>query len=72
MELSKKVSQCQPGSLTMEKASRATKWDHGTFPGPKYFRSQHGPFPEQLVKRTEKNPKQTAKLQSNSNEHSIN
>lgn len=56
----------------MEKASRATKWDHGTFPGPKYFRSQHGPFPEQLVKRTEKNLKQTAKLQSNSNEHSIN
>lgn len=31
----RKVSQCYPGSLTIEKASRAIKWDHGTFPGPK-------------------------------------
>lgn len=52
--ITKKVSQCQPGSLIIEKASRAAKWHYGTFPGCKYFRSKHGPFPEQLAKRKEK------------------
>lgn len=49
------IKRSQPGSLVIEKASRATNWDCGTFPGPKYFRNKNAVFPEELEKGEKKN-----------------
>lgn len=51
------IKRSQPGSLVIEKASRATNWDCGTFPGPKYFRNKNAVFPEELEKGEKKNSK---------------